>query len=84
MDVDIDGHEKAMAIQNDLRTQYESISMAVETLVDDSECFTLELGKRRLLQEKQRVVRQQNEVNTSSAAAVFSSSSVQEPSFYSP
>lgn len=81
MNVDIDGQEMAMAILNGLPEQYENIITALDALGDDIKTFTLDLVKSRLLQEEQRRdMRHHVEGHTSSAAALFGSSSRHQPS----
>lgn len=84
LDVDIDGHEMAMAIQNGLPGQYGNIATAHGGLADDSKCFFLKRVISRLLQEKtQSDMKPPNEVSTSCAAALLGPSSVQKPSGFS-
>lgn len=54
MGVDIDDQEMAMAVLNGLQSKYENIITALDAVGNDSDCFSLDLVKSRLLQEEQR------------------------------
>lgn len=54
MNVKIDSKEMAMAIPNGLPQKYENIITTLDALGDNSDSFTLETVKSRLLQEEQR------------------------------
>lgn len=52
--VEIDEKEQAMAILNSLPSQYKNNMTTLDALRDDSDIFTLDVVKSRLLQEEQR------------------------------
>ncbi len=55
MGVDIDDQELAMAVLNGLPERFDSLICAFDVLENESDTFTLEFVKSRLLREEQRM-----------------------------
>lgn len=75
INVTVEDKEVAMEVLNGLPDRFESLISAMDALGNEYKTFTLDLVKRRLLQEEQRInMGTESVIVKSEAAALFSRS----------